>query len=44
MVPTEAAGPGGEADESDLSRSYVAVLLVEVAVVIALIWLGWHFG
>jgi hypothetical protein len=38
------AEPGSRPDESDLSRSYVAVLVVEVLVIAALVWLGRHFG
>lgn len=44
MPPTDPASHGAEADESDLSRSYTAVLLIEVVVLVALFWLGRHFG
>jgi len=44
MPSTDPAGRAAEADESDLSRSYTAVILVEVVVVAALLWLGSHFG
>jgi len=44
MVPPERATPDVEPDESNLSRSYAAVIAIEVLVVIALYWLGRHFG
>lgn len=44
MPQSDGLGRVAESDESDLSRSYVAVLLIEVAVLAGLFWLGRHFG
>jgi hypothetical protein len=44
MSPTDRLGQVAEADETNLSRSYVTVLLIEVVVLVGLFWLGRHFG
>lgn len=44
MPQSDGLGRVAEADESDLSRSYLAVLLIEVVVLVGLFWLGRHFG
>ena len=36
--------PELHAGESDLSRTYIRVLLVEVIVITSLFWLGRYFG
>lgn len=36
--------PGSRPGESDLSRTYILVLVVEVIVILGLFWLGRHFG
>jgi len=45
-MPSDAAGPPASAavPEADLSRTYALVIVVEVAVIAALYWLGRVFG
>ena len=45
MPASEPAPPSGRyPDESNLARSYTAVILIEIVVLAALYWLGRHFG
>jgi hypothetical protein len=43
-VPEPTPPSGRHPGESNLARSYTAVVLVEIAVLAALYWLGRHFG
>jgi hypothetical protein len=44
MRHTKPADPVEREGESDLSRLYALVLVVEVVVILSLYWLGRHFG
>jgi len=44
MPTTPNAEPDTRPDESDMSRSYIAVLALEVVVILGLYWLGLSFG
>lgn len=44
MSVNPAGQPGAEPGESNLSTTYILVLVVEVIVIASLYWLGRHFG
>jgi hypothetical protein len=44
MSAPSAGQPGSHPGESDLSRTYMMVLVVEALVIAGLYWLGQYFG
>jgi len=44
MSAAPADHPGSRPGESDLSLTYILVLVVEAIVILGLFWLGRHFG
>jgi len=44
MSPAPSERPGTHPGESDLSSRYALAIVIEVLVILALYWLGRHFG
>jgi hypothetical protein len=44
MSSPKQAPSGSEPDDTPLSRSYAAVVVIQVGVLLGLYWLGRHFG